>query len=319
MNYQRKLKKNSSINRVNDFGKKHVVVLAGGMSNEREISIKSGKRVVSSLLDLGYKVTSVDVGLDIALVISKLKADLIFNCLHGTFGEDGCISGLLNIMRIPYTHSGVMSSALSFNKVMTKQICKMHNINTPDFIIVNKYDKVEQDPIARPYVIKPIREGSSIGVNVILQEDSFSFSNYNFAYGDKVIVEKYVKGRELQVAVLNGKALGILEIQLLDRRFLDYESKYKKGLVKHLIPAPLIQNIYNNILDTAEKVFNILECKGIARVEFILDEKGDLFILEVNTHPGLTPLSIYPKITEHYSISFRDLCAHLVDSAVFEE
>ncbi len=301
--------------------KKHVAVIGAGMSAEREVSLMSSAGVINSLIELGHQVTFIDMGVDIALVLSQLKPDIVYNGLHGTYGEDGCLPGLLNIMQIPYTGCGVMSSALAFNKKKSQEIFSSGGIKIAKSIIVKKSDNIQTDPMPRPYVIKPLSQGSSVGVKVIFVDDEFSFEEYNFPYGD-ILVEKYIKGRELQVAVLNGQAIGVLEIKILPgKRFYDYEVKYTEGLAEHLCPAPIPENIYNEALKISEHACNIFECgTGIIRVEFIYnEEENQLYMLELNTHPGMTPMSICPEIVELKGISYTNLVEEVLKSAKFEK
>ncbi|MGX6960854.1 MAG: D-alanine--D-alanine ligase [Rickettsia endosymbiont of Pentastiridius leporinus] len=317
--YQTNWVENSKVKILSDSGSKHIALVGGGMSAEREISLVSSEGVGKALVDAGYKVTFIDMGADIAVKFQEIKPDIVFNCLHSTYGEDGCLPGLLNILRIPYTHSGVLASALAFDKVHSRSWFLTNNINMAESIVVNKSDNIKTDPMKRPYVIKPLTQGSSIGVEVIFAEDDFNFADYDFPYGDQVIIEKYIKGRELQVAVLNGKALGTLEIKLLKNRFYDYETKYTEGFAQHLCPAPLPSDLYNKLLTESEKIYKTMNCSGAARVEFILeDQTNKLFALEINTHPGMTPLSIVPEIAAYAGISFVDLIEEIIKTANFE-
>ncbi|WP_341790822.1 D-alanine--D-alanine ligase [Rickettsia endosymbiont of Gonocerus acuteangulatus] len=317
--YQTHWVESSEITILSDKGKKHIALVAGGMSAEREVSLISAEGVGKALIEAGYKVTFIDMGADIAVKLYEIKPDIVFNCLHGTYGEDGCLPGLLNIMRIPYTHSGVLASSFAFDKVHSRSWFLTNNINMAESIVISKCDNVKTDPIKRPYVIKPLMQGSSIGVEVIFEEDDFSFANYDFPYGDEVIIEKYIKGRELQVAVLNGKALGALEIKLLKNRFYDYETKYTEGFAEHLCPAPLPTDIYDKLLKESEKIFKTMNCKGVVRAEFILEERTNkLYALEINTHPGMTPLSIVPEIAAHAGINFVNLIEEILKTASFE-
>jgi D-alanine-D-alanine ligase len=302
-------------------GKKHVTVLYGGMSCEYSVSIESGKTIEKSLIELGYKVTMLDIGADIALVLDQIKPDIVFNALHGTYGEDGAIQGLLNIMRIPYTHSGLLASSIGFNKVISKYVFASNNIKTIPYIIVNKSDQIHQDPMPRPYVIKPISQGSSKGLIVVLEEDDFNFADYNFEYGDQILIEKYIKGREMQVAVLNGKSLGALEIEIhSSKRFYDFEVKYTQGLAKHIMPANLSQDKYKELLELSEKVFKSIGARGLARVEFIFSEiSNEFFILEINTHPGFTELSICPEIASYQGITLNRLVEEILQMACYDE
>jgi len=302
--------------------KQHVAVVGGGMSAEREVSLMSSSGIVSSLIDLGHQVTFVDMGADIARVMEELCPDMVYNALHGTYGEDGCLPGLLNIMRIPYTGSGVLASSLAFNKKKSEEIFRANGIKVAEARWIKKSDNIKVDPISRPYVIKPLTQGSSVGVEIIFEGDNFSFAEYNFPYGDEIIAEKYIKGRELQVAVLNGKAMGVLEIKLLKgKRFFDYEVKYIEGFAEHLLPAPISESICNRTLKISEHACRILGCNiGIIRVEFIYNEEEDeVYMLEVNTHPGMTPMSICPEIVEFKGINYTKLVEQVLKGAKFEE
>ncbi|WP_342270189.1 D-alanine--D-alanine ligase [Rickettsia endosymbiont of Orchestes rusci] len=317
--YQTCWVENSKIEILSSSGKKHIAIVAGGMSAEREVSLVSAEGVSKALLEAGYKVTFIDMGADVAVKLLEIKPDIVFNCLHGTYGEDGCLPGLLNIMRIPYTHSGMLTSALAFNKIHSRAWFTANNIAMAESIIVNKADNIKTDPVERPYVIKPLTQGSSIGVEVIFEDDDFDFADYDFPYGDEIMIEKYIKGRELQVAVLNGKALGVLEIKLLKHRFYDYETKYTEGLAQHLCPAPIPSEIYSELLAKSEKIYKTMHCKGVARVEFILEEHTNkLIVLEINTHPGMTPLSIVPEIATYHGINFTTLIEEILKTASFD-
>jgi D-alanine-D-alanine ligase len=300
---------------------KHVLVLGGGMSAEREVSYMSSDGIVRSLLDLGHRVTFLDMGADVGNAIMEIKPDVVFNALHGTYGEDGCLPGLLNIMKIPYTGCGVLASSLAFNKKKSNEIFKANNIKVAKSVIVKKSDNLKTDPLERPYVIKPLSQGSSIGIEIIFPEDDFDFASYDFPYGKEIILEQYISGREMQIAVLDGKALGILELKLLKgKKFYDYETKYTEGFSEHLLPAPITPDVYRDIIDIAEKVWSIFECKGMVRVELIYDEINQVYYtLEVNTHPGMTPLSICPEIAAYEGMSYTDLVEKMLKEATFEQ
>lgn len=308
----------SEIHVASSQGKKHIALIYGGMSAEREVSKSSAKGIEKTLVELGYQVTAIDMGADIAQVLAQVRPDLVFNALHGTYGEDGCLPGLLNIMRIPYTHSGVLSSALAFDKVKSKEMFFANHILQAKSVLVSSSMGYREDPLPRPYVIKPVNQGSSVGVELVFAEDNFDFVNYTFPYGD-VLVEEYIQGREMQVAVLNGEALGALEIELINKRFYDYEAKYTEGYTRHLMPAPIPSTAYETLLSLAEKAYRVLGCNGMARVEFIYQEaKNEFYILEVNTHPGFTPLSICPEIANAVGIPFAQLLEEMMASAKFE-
>lgn len=308
----------SDIHIASTQGKKHIALIYGGMSAEREVSKSSGQGIEKALVAMGYRVTSIDMGADIAEVLVKVQPDLVFNALHGTYGEDGCLPGLLNMLRIPYTHSGVLASALAFDKVKSKELFLAHEFTQAKSLLVTADMGYQEDPMPRPYVIKPINQGSSVGVELIFEGDDFSFSNYAFEYGD-ILVEEYIQGREMQVAVLNGEALGALEIQLINKRFYDYEAKYTEGFTRHLMPAPIPEAAYSTLLSLAEKAYRVLGCNGMARVEFIYQEaKNAFYILELNTHPGFTPLSICPEIANAVGISFHQLLEEMIATAKYE-
>jgi D-alanine-D-alanine ligase len=297
----------------------HIALVHGGMSSEREVSLMSLEGFKSGLLELGYKVTVVDMGYDIAEHITKINPDIVFNGLYGTYGEDGCLPGLLEILGIKYTHSGVLGSALAFNKEVSFKIFENVGIKVANYRILSKDENIKLDPIPRPYVIKPISEGSSVGIEIIFEGDDFDFSKYKWNYGNRIIVQEYIKGRELQVAILKDKAIGILEIKPMKRRFYDYESKYKDGMTDHIMPAKLDKHIEKKMLELAEKAHHCLKCNNINRVEFLYDEtKGidGIYILEANSHPGMTPLSIVPEICEYYGISYKDILNELVQNGL---
>ncbi|KAF8818221.1 D-alanine--D-alanine ligase [Rickettsia endosymbiont of Cardiosporidium cionae] len=299
--------------------KKHLVVLGGGMSSEAEISYKSAAGIIEILINTNYYVSFVDMGRDVYEALVKLEPDIVFNALHGTYSEDGCIAGLLNIMKIPYTSSGVLTSGMLFNKNIANIIFKFNNVITNDYTIISKNDHIIGHPIDPPYVIKPLSQGSSIGVEVIFESDNFCFSNYQFKYGDQVIVEPYIKGRELQVVVLDGKALGIAETPVAkNKRFRDYETKYF-GPSIHMLPAPINKDLYSQILKISEKLFNILQCKSIIRIEFIYDEKNNkYYLLEINTNPGIYQSSVSNKIANFYGITYKELVLKILETASFE-
>lgn len=299
----------------NENNNTHVALAYGGMSAEREVSLMSLEGLKSGLVELGYKVTPVDMGYDFAEHIVKVNPDIVFNGLYGTYGEDGCLPGLLEILGIKYTHSGVLASALTLNKEVSFKIFENSGIKVAKYKMVSKDENIKSDPMPRPYVIKPISEGSSVGIEIIFEEDDFDFSKYEWNHGNRIIVQEYIKGREIQVAIFKDKPVGILEIKPMKNRFYDYESKYKDGMTDHIIPASLDKNIESAILELSEKAHNCLKCKNINRVEFLYDEtkgKDGIYILEANTHPGMTPLSIVPEICAYHGISYKDILNELV-------
>ncbi len=302
---------------------KHVAVLMGGWSTERDVSLVSGKAVVKGLEAKGYQVTGVDVDRNIAATLAHVKPDVVFNALHGRWGEDGCLQGMLEIMGIPYTHSGVKASAAAMDKPLAKRVFHDAGIPCAPDVIVSRSDLGGRDPMARPYVVKPMNEGSSVGVkivqpgdNCVLEDDAF------WQKTDSAMVEKYVPGREIQVAVMGDRVLGAIEIKM-KRGFYDYEAKYTEGFAEHLMPAPLDKGIYEQVLEYGLRAHQVLGCRGVTRSDFRFDDTspnkpGELYILETNTQPGMTPLSLVPEIAGHAGVSFEDLVAWLVEDAGIE-
>lgn len=296
---------------------KHVAVLMGGISAEREVSLNSGAACAQALEDLGYQVSRVDVGADIAEVLKKLKPDCAFNALHGRYGEDGCIQGMLELLKIPYTHSGVLASALGMDKPMAKKVFEAEGLRCAEGKVVSKAEVIAGDVLPRPYVIKPMNEGSSVGVYIMLENENTFFDERNWPFGEEVLVERYIPGREIQVAVLDDKALGAIEIRPRGR-FYDYEAKYTDGKAEHLMPAPIPQEDYDVVMELAVRAHKALGCSGLTRSDFRYDDtsgKGEFYLLEVNTQPGMTKLSLSPEIAAHAGISFNELVKHLIESA----
>lgn len=296
-----------------------VAVIGGGMSAEREVSFMSAKGVVNSLLELDKTIVFIDMGADIAEVLAALKPASVFNALHGTYGEDGCLPGLLNIMQIPYTGCGVLASSLALNKEKTYDVFRANDVRYASSVLVKKAEAPNGDPMARPYVIKPIAQGSSLGVEVVFDNDDFDFANYDFPYGD-VLIEEYIKGKEIQVAVLDGVALGTMEIKLLqNKRFYDYEVKYTDGFAEHIMPGSISLKQQEEVMAIATKINDLLGGSGMVRAEFILEEKtNNFYALELNTHPGMTPLSICPEIAQSKGISYTELVAMMLSKASYE-
>ena len=321
MNYKTIFQAQSKVVKISQrLGAKHVVLLAEGMSSEREVSKNSAASVSKALQENGYSVTMVDPGADLGAVLVDIKPDLVYNALHGTYGEDGSVSGLLNMMHIPYTHSGLKASCIGFSKLLTRKFFASDNmVSFTNAILVNKNEQLKQDPMPRPFVIKPLAEGSSVGIKVVFSQDDFNFADYVFEYGEQILVEEYIKGREIQVAVLNGKALGALEIKVLKNRFYDYQTKYTAGYAQHIMPAPLSKQANDYVMAVSEHIYKSLGCNGIARAEFLYDEQTKRFyFLEINTHPGMTSLSICPEIAAFAGISFNDMIEMIIASAKYE-
>ena len=295
---------------------KHVAVLMGGWSAEREVSLMSGAAVTRALNDQGFDVTAIDVQRDMGTLLTRLypKPDIVFNTLHGRFGEDGCVQGLLDILNIPYTHSGLLASALAMDKVMAKRIFQMAGIQVADHVIASSQTLSKTHVMEPPYVIKPTNEGSSVGVHIVRSGDNTErFSEPGWPLGTSVMVEKYIEGREFTVAVIGDRALAVTEITT-DRGFYDYDAKYLDGGSTHVIPADIDQGLYDEIMRLALLAHQSLGCRGVSRADFRYDGK-EIYILEVNTQPGLTPTSLIPEQAAHVNISFNELITWMVDNA----
>ncbi len=298
---------------------KHIAVLMGGWNSEREVSLRSGEAAYQALISLGYKATKIDFSRNVAKDLDAVKPDIVFNALHGQFGEDGAIQGLLDILNIPYTHSGIMASAICLDKVLTRHICAMNGVKSPAFEILKKGELEENKrkiaKLKKPFVIKPILEGSSVGVEVFLEDMEFDLENYAWKFGDEIILEKYISGPEVQVAVMDKKALGAIEIRP-KHLFYDYECKYTPGMTDYIMPAEISAEKYTQVLDLAQKCHNSVGCRGVSRVDFMLNkEDGIFYLLEVNTHPGFTATSLVPKIAKYVGISFEEIVEYLVKTA----
>jgi len=300
---------------------KHVAVLMGGWSSERPVSLNSGKACADALEAGGFRVSRVDVGRDIAAVLTELKPDVAFNALHGPFGEDGCIQGVLEVLGIPYTHSGVLSSALAMNKPRAIDVMKVAGIPVAESVLMHRLEAAKAHPIAPPYVIKPPSEGSSFGV-LIVKDDAISPPQQLFAddwpYGDIVMVERYVAGRELTCGIRGDEPLAIIEV-VTDNRFYDYDAKYAKGGSKHILPAELSSFVYQNIQMLALRAHQALGCRGVSRADFRYDDQpggtGALVCLEVNTQPGMTATSLVPEMAAHAGMDFPGLVRWMVEDA----
>ncbi|MCZ6863553.1 MAG: D-alanine--D-alanine ligase [Alphaproteobacteria bacterium] len=301
---------------------KHVAVLMGGWSAEREVSLNSGANCAKALEHAGFTVTAIDVQRDMGKLMKALNPapDVVFNALHGRFGEDGSIQGLLDILNIPYTHSGVLASALAMDKVMAKRLFETVGIRCAHGVISAREDVLAGDVMERPYVIKPINEGSSVGVHIVQSGDHMPpFDGRSWPYGDRVLVERYVPGRELTVGVIGERALAVTEVQP-QQGFYDYDAKYdKEKAAVHVVPAPVPKAIYDEAMRLAALAHQTLGCRGCSRADFRYDEAeggpGAIYILEVNTQPGMTPMSLVPEQAAHIGMSFDDLVVWMVEHA----
>jgi len=307
--------------------KKHVVVLMGGLSSEREVSLTSGAACAEALQVQGYHVTPVDVGRDVAQKLAALKADVAFNALHGPFGEDGTIQGILEYLAIPYTHSGVLASALAMDKAQAKIVAAQADICVAPSKVMSRFEAVKAHPMPPPYVVKPVREGSSFGVVIVREGQSqppHLLAADDWPYGDDVLVESYVGGREFTCAVLGDKVLDVCEIvPEAGFQFYDYEAKYAKNGSKHICPARILPNIYQNIQRMALAAHQALGCRGVTRSDFRYDEQGcygeggqaEPVWLEINTQPGMTPTSLVPDMAKASGLEFGDLVRWMVEDA----
>ena len=301
---------------------KHVAVLMGGWSAEREISLRSGKACGDALEAQGYRITRVDVARDVAEVLARLKPDAAFNVLHGRPGEDGTIQGILEILRIPYTHSGVLASALAMDKPAAKIVMAAAGVPVPEGVVVSRAAAAKAHVIKPPYVVKPPAEGSSVGVFIVRADHAHppqELSRPDWPYGEQVLVERYVAGLELTCAVMGEEPLGVIEIEPTTR-FYDYESKYAPGGSRHILPARISPNIYQRARNLALTAHRALGCRGVSRADFRFDSRsdGDLVCLEVNTQPGMTEMSLVPELAAHAGLSFGELVKWIVEDASLE-
>ncbi|MYZ46948.1 D-alanine--D-alanine ligase [Propylenella binzhouense] len=299
---------------------KHVAVLMGGWSSERPVSLASGKECADGLEQAGHRVTRIDVTRDVARVLSELRPDVVFNALHGPYGEDGTIQGLLEILGIPYTHSGVLASALAMNKDKAKSVAQAAGIPVAEHRLVPREEAARSHVLPPPYVIKPVAEGSSFGVIIVGPDQAHppqSVLSAEWGYGETVMVERYVAGRELTCAVMGGEALGVTEIIPLGHGFYDYDAKYASGGSRHVVPAPLKPFVYQNLRRLALEAHQALGCRGVTRSDFRYDENGsgEVIWLEINTQPGMTRTSLVPELAAHAGLSFLELVDWMVEDA----
>ena len=304
------------------MAKKHVAVLMGGFSSERPVSLASGKPCADALEAEGYRVTRVDVGRDVAGVLAELRPDVAFNALHGPFGEDGTIQGVLEYLEIPYTHSGVLASALAMDKKQAKRIAAAEGIPVAESVVMSRFAIGSSHPMRPPYVVKPVNEGSSFGVVIVKEDQSHPpqvIGSAEWRYGETVMVERFVHGRELTCAVMGDHVLGVTEIVPLGHAFYDYDAKYAEGGSKHECPAKISLNIYQKIQTLALKAHQAIGCRGVSRSDFRYDDRhspdGEVIWLEINTQPGMTPTSLVPELAAHAGFSFGELVSWMVEDA----
>jgi len=301
----------------------HVAVLMGGWSAEREVSLMSGKGIAEALESLGHRVTRIDMDRDVAAKLAAAKPDIVFNALHGTPGEDGSVQGMLDLMGLKYTHSGMVTSVIAIDKVLTKQALVPHGIPMPGGRIVKSVDIFDGDPLKRPYVLKPVNEGSSVGVAIVTDDGNYGNPIGRDVAGpwqefEELLAEPYVRGRELTTAILGGRALGVTELKPKSGWY-DYDAKYTDGMTEHVFPAQIPDAIAEACKRLALEAHHLLGCKGASRSDFRWDDdRGEdgLFLLEVNTQPGMTPLSLVPEQARHLGISYPELVQMIIDEAL---
>jgi D-alanine-D-alanine ligase len=299
---------------------KHVAVLMGGWSAEREVSLRSGKACADAAERAGYRVSRIDVTRDIAATLKALKPDVALNVLHGRPGEDGTLQGMLEILGIPYSHSGVMASAVAMQKDIAKTVLKAANVPVPGGMVVARTEAAKKHLLPPPYVIKPLAEGSSVGVFIVQKDHAHppqELTRADWKFGEKILIEPFIPGKELTCAVMGDKALGVIEI-VANTKFYDYEAKYAPGGSTHLLPAPVSPEIYEECRRLSLLAHAALGCRGVTRSDFRYDDslglKG-LACLEVNTQPGMTETSLVPELAVYAGISFEQLVAWMVEDA----
>jgi D-alanine-D-alanine ligase len=304
-----------------DPKKTHVAVLKGGWSAERPVSLVSGTACAKALAQSGFKVTEIDAGRDLPSVLEKLKPDVVFNALHGEGGEDGCVQGLLEILQIPYTHSGVLASAIAMDKEKAKHVFRQANLPVVRDVVMDRRKVAAAHALPPPYVVKPVSQGSSVGVFIVRPGDNGppqALLAEDWSLGDRVMVEEFVPGRELTVAVMGERPLGVTEIVPLTG-FYDYEAKYAEGGSRHECPAKVPASVADAACQIAVAAHAALGCRGVSRSDFRYDDTqgspGRLVLLEVNTQPGMTPTSLVPELAQHAGISFQELVRWMIDDA----
>lgn len=312
---------------MSDLPKLHVAVLMGGWASERPVSLMSGEGVAKALEERGHRVTRIDMDREVALRLHEAAPDVVFNALHGVPGEDGTVQGMMDLMGLPYTHSGLATSVIAIDKELTKQALVPHGIPMPGGRVVRSEDLFESDPLARPYVLKPVNEGSSVGVAIVAEESNYGNPIRRDVEGpwrtfETLLAEPYIRGRELTAAVLGGKggprALTVTEL-VPKSGFYDFDAKYTDGMTQHVCPAQIPENIARLCLDYALQAHRLLGCRGTSRSDFRWDdERGEegLFLLETNTQPGMTPLSLVPEQARYCGMSYGDLVETIIEDAL---
>jgi len=298
--------------------KKKIGVLMGGISAEREVSLRSGAAIFKALQGLGYNAVAIDVGHDLCEVLQREKIAVAFLALHGGYGENGSIQGMLEVLGIPFTGSGVLASALAMDKEASKKIFLYHKIIVPSFVVLNKEYKPDSIAFALPWVVKPSAEGSSIGVSIVKEKEQLHEAlEKAYSHGERVIVEEFIDGKEIHIGILNEKALGGVEVRP-SLEFYNYEAKYTAGLTQYILPPETDETTYERAKNTALSAHTALGCKGATRVDLMLDSKGVPHVLEVNTIPGMTETSLLPKIAGLAGLSFPGLIEEILRGVHFE-
>jgi D-alanine-D-alanine ligase len=302
---------------------KHVAVLMGGWSSEREVSLRSGEACAAALESLGYRVTRLDVDREVASRLAELRPDVCFNALHGRFGEDGCIQGLLEVLGLPYTHSGVLASALAMHKERAKSALRDAGVPVAESLVLPRVKAARAHAMQPPYVIKPLTEGSSVGVFVVREDQAHppqELHSADWSLGEEVMVERFIPGRELTCAVMGEEALGVIEILPAEGlTFYDYTSKYAPGGSIHVLPAPVLPNVYQLVRKLSLAAHRALGCRGVTRSDFRYDDRpngtGEMICLEVNTQPGMTGTSLVPELAAYAGRPFGELVRWMVEDA----
>lgn len=301
----------------------HVAMLMGGLSAERDVSLNSGKACAAELEKEGYRVTRIDVGHDLADQLKSVAPDVCFNALHGRWGEDGCVQGILELMQIPYTHSGVLASALAMHKERAKLAFADAGVPIAESKVISRFEAAESHQLERPYVIKPVAEGSSVGVYIVREDHAHppqELTASDWSLGEEIMLERFIHGRELTCAVMGEEALGVTEIVPDESlAFYDYEAKYAPGGSKHVLPAQISPNVYQMIQTLTVSAHQALGCRGVSRADFRFDDReggtGELVCLEVNTQPGMTETSLVPELAVHSGRTFGEFLRWIVEDA----
>ena len=298
---------------------KHVAVLMGGWSAERDVSLRSGKACADALARLGYRVTPIDAGRDVAAALTAIEPDVALNVLHGRPGEDGTLQGVLEILGIPYSHSGVLASALAMHKVYAKALFRAADVPVAEDMVASRFEAARRHVLSPPYVVKPISEGSSVGVFIVTEDHPHppqELYRDDWPFGEMVMVERYIPGKELTCAVIGDRALDVIEI-VPATRFYDYEAKYAAGGSAHLLPAQTLPNVYQEVRRLTLAAHSALGCRGVSRADFRYDDRGTgkLICLEINTQPGMTETSLVPELAAYAGITFDELVRWMVEDA----